>query len=846
MNCKGSAFVTLLALLSAPLLLADTERETDTPRFIQTTTSPGIDQLPDDGGSFCVPSSTTMLMYYLTKQGYARLSPGWNYENPSDPQNLANAYNLDRVLAGLVQTSPYSGTSPGNWEKGVELYAGLMGYSGSSTVGSTTMGTDNRDFSDVTGSIASPDQAAILLVTWYYGDGTSKSGHAMALVGASTVGDMSVTVHNPEPASTIAGAADIPANSQQQFSVSDRTGAPANTPPDGLYIDTPDNPLPRYGQIANLLTIEMDESAKSASPAPYALNGVTTIGTNGGHLTAHAPLQDGTSAGGITKAALGTLTLTGANSTTGANTVSGGVLASTLTSDGSTFATPFGHGDMSVHSGATLLLAPVTSADGHSRLRVSGNTAFQFNGGLATLELNKGGNSLLEVELGNHTNAGQIEHGTLFISPGVALTELGNSVTVKALGTEGALDDTIGSAMVSPAIVGVDSDNTLAFLNYNNSSGFIAAETQENSFTDAGNKIVKITNPISISTEETALALIVNSSITSGAPTSRIDIGAAGKPGGLIVNNGADISVAALAFSANAYIHAGGSGTSTITSTISADTLVLSTTDTSQLELTDSLADVSAVKINGGAVGLSSTGANIEVREYAVLNASGTLSGPITARSGSVVRLANAIISGGLTLEANSAAFSETWVPGATLEGTGTVKTSGATQTIAGIIGSETESGEITFENRTAGADIALEAPFQFTLTSLESNSTGGVAGTDWSSVNFTGESATLSGGSVAIQINFASIGLVPDLSNPFWATPQSWTFLTFAPGVTIDGNLTWHLTDQNIFSFSEAGQFAFSNNGVLTWTPLPEPSTWMLAAAGLAGLAIFTRRRTR
>ncbi len=56
-----------------------------------------------------------MLLYYLTAQGYDRLSAGWNYENPNDPQNLANAYNLDRVLAGLVHTTPYAGTSAENW-----------------------------------------------------------------------------------------------------------------------------------------------------------------------------------------------------------------------------------------------------------------------------------------------------------------------------------------------------------------------------------------------------------------------------------------------------------------------------------------------------------------------------------------------------------------------------------------------------------------------------------------------------------------------------------------------------------------------------------------------------------
>ena len=850
MNRKGTAFATFLVLLSAPFLFADTEREALTPRFIQTTTSPGIDQLPDDGGSFCVPSSTTMLMYYLTAQGYDRLSEGWNYQNPADPQNLANAYNLDRVLSGLAHTTPYAGTSHENWKKGIELYTGLMGYSGSTTVRSLAMGTANADFSDVTGSIASPDQAAILLVTWYYGDGTSKSGHAMALVNASTSGGMSVTVHNPEPASTIAGAADIPANSQQQFAVINRTDAPVDTPPDGLYIDTPDNPLPRYGQIASLLTIKMDEAAKSASPAPYALEGVTTIGTNGGDLTAYAPLLDGTAPGGITKIALGTLTLTGTNSTTGANTVSGGILASTLTSDGSGFAMPFGNGDMSVHGGGTLLLEPTPSANGQAQISVAGSPSgkFQFARGLATLALDKGGNSQLQVELGNHAGAGQVEHGTLFISPGVALSELGNSVTIQALGTGGTLDDTIDSKMVSPAIVGVDLDNTLAFLNYG-SSGFVVAETQENSFAQGGDKVVEITSPTSISHEEHALALIANSSLTSGDPSSRIKIGATGRPGGLIVNNGADISVSNIDFAENAYIHAGGSGTSTITSAITAETLVLSTTNTSQLELTDSLANVSSVKINGGEVSLSGTGVDIDVSDYAVLNASGTMSGSITAGSGSIVRLANAVISGGLTLTENSEAFHDTWVPGATLEGTGTVKTTGATQTIGGIIGSETESGEITFENQTAGADITLEAPLQFTLTSLESSSTGGIAGTDWSAIHFTGESATLFGGSssiVHIQINFASAGLVPDPSNPFWATSQSWTFLSFAPGITIDNTLTWTLSDQNIFSFAEAGQFAFSNDGVLTWTPLPEPSTWVLATCGLTGLVFFTRKRVR
>jgi hypothetical protein len=851
MNSKGTAFAAFLALLSAPALLADTDRENDTPRFIQTTTSPGIDQLPDDGGSFCVPSSTTMLMYYLTKQGFDRLSAGWNYQNPNDPQNLANAYNLDRVLAGLVHTTPYAGTSPENWIAGVELYTGLMGYSNTGTIiGQTLMGSVNRNFSDVAESISSTNQAAILLVSWYNASGQSQSGHAMALVNASTSGAMSVTVHNPEPASTITGKSDTPGNSQQHFPVTLRSGASDNTLPDGLYIDTPNNPLPRYGQIASLLTIEMAESTISAPPAPYSLNGVTTIGTNGGNLTAHAPLLDGTSAGGITKAALGTLTLIGTNSTTGANTVLGGVLASTLTSNGSTFATPFGQGDMSVQSGATLLIQPTTATNGHAQIAVAGSPSgkFQFAKGLATLALDKGGNSQLDVDLGNHTDAGQIEHGTLFISPGVALSALGNSVTIQALGTEGMLDDTIDSKMVSPAIVGVDLDNTLAFLNYG-SSGFVVAETQQNSFADGGNKVVEITSLTSVSHEEHALALIANASLTSGDPSSRIRIGATGNPGGLIVNNGADISVSKIDFSQNAYIHAGGSGTSTITSAISADTLVLSTTSTSQLELTDSLANVSSIKINGGEVSLSSTGADIEVREYAVLNASGTLSGSITARPGSAVHLANATIAGGLTLADNSEAFHDTWVPGATLEGTGTVKTTGATQTIGGIIGSETESGEITFENQSAGADITIHAPLQFALASLESNSTGGVAGTDWSSINFTGDTATLFGGTkstVNIQINFATEGLVPNPLNPFWTNPQSWNFLTFAPGITIDANLNWRLSDQNIFSFAEAGQFAFSNDGVLTWTPLPEPSTWVLAVSGIVGVVIFARKRAR
>ncbi len=463
-----------------------------------------------------------MLLYYLTAQGFDRLSAGWNYENPNDPQNLANAYNLDRVLAGLVHTTPYAGTSAEKWIAGVNIYAGLMGYSNSSTIGSITMGTANTDFSDVTGSISSPNQAAILLVSWFGATGQSQSGHAMALVNASTSGGMSVTVHNPEPASTIAGEADIPSNSQQQFSVTDRTEAPANTPPAGLYIDTPDNPLTRYGQIANLLTIEMDESAKSAAPAPYALNGVTTIGTNGGNLTAYAPLQDGTSAGGITKAALGTLTLTGTNSTTGQNTVSGGVFASTLTSDGNTYATPFGQGDMSVQSGGTLLIQPTTATNGHAQIEVAGSSSgkFQFANGLATLALDKGGNSQLDVELGNHTGAGQVEHGTLFISPSVALSELGNSVTIQALGTEGTLDDTIDSKMVSPAIVGVDLDNTLAFLNYG-SSGFVVAETQQNSFADGGNKLVEITIPTSVSHEEHAPP-------SSRMPASRVAIHRAG------------------------------------------------------------------------------------------------------------------------------------------------------------------------------------------------------------------------------------------------------------------------------------------------------------------------------
>ena len=845
-----SFFAAVFSIFS--LAQADTQRELDTPRLIQVTTNPGVDQLPDDGGSFCVPTSTTMILYYLQNQGFTGVTPSaWNYADPGDAANLAAAYNLDRIMGGLIHTSPYQGTSPGNWQDGINLYLGLRGYGAAHATATAVSAPSPGDpfLGQIADSISSPDEATVLLLHWYYPSGKVQGGHGTALVDVDQATQM-LTIHNPEPSSAIKGAPDTMANAQQTF---DTSVPPNSNVPDGVYLVTPDNPLDRYAQAAYLLNIDLGSVARGSSPnIPFELVPADTsttsaiIGTNGGDLTATIPLFGA----GIDKRALGTLTLTESNTTTGDNNVGGGSLASTLAFTGGGSATPFGTGNMTVNGGTVLALQPNASGDPAVHLEIAGGAGKQFSArnGLATLALDPSAVGSVTTTLGGSTDgttpsvvvsSDASTLGALLIGPGTGT--LGGNVKVLARGSGGNLPSLINGKMTSPQIVATDSSGNLGFVAYDATNGFTPAATLvQNSFADASGEILDTTGAFSIGADSAALALVAGASIGETA-ASTITLGAPGQSGGLILNNGASISASGLAFTGDAFIYAsGGSSIDSQITTPAGHSLFLAATGTAPLSITSAISTPELVIIGAGAVHVQDVGSAITVQSGTTLTAAGTLGGAVTVDSGAELVLAGGTVSGSLSLTANSAAFSDTWEPGGTISGTGTVLLNSPTTTLTGIIGSQTSSGALAFTATTNGATVVVSAPLMLTLSALKSDGDG-QAGIDWSVLRFTGEGGLFvgpssnGGGTIGVQVNFMNDSLVPS-ADPFWQSPHTWQFIDL-DGFNVDPDVSWSVYDQNIFSFSELGKFSFASDGELTWAPIPEPSTMALV---LGGLAIF------
>jgi len=128
-----------------------------------------------------------------------------------------------------------------------------------------------------------------------------------------------------------------------------------------------------------------------------------------------------------------------------------------------------------------------------------------------------------------------------------------------------------------------------------------------------------------------------------------------------------------------------------------------------------------------------------------------------------------------------------------------------------------------------------------------------GTAGTDYSlisadSVNVTATSGTPFTISV-VSVNPSTTQL--GVANFNALLPYSWTILTAASGITNFNAAAFTFSTANFSNSLNGGTFAVTDVGgdslVLNFTPVPEPSTWALMAAGvfaIGGVAIRRRRR--
>ena len=223
-------------------------------------------------------------------------------------------------------------------------------------------------------------------------------------------------------------------------------------------------------------------------------------------------------------------------------------------------------------------------------------------------------------------------------------------------------------------------------------------------------------------------------------------------------------------------------------------------------------------------------------------------SGAVTLAGNNAFNGSTSIVAGLLAINGDqSGATGQTTVSaGATLSGTGTI---GGNVTVAGIHapgnspGVQTINGNLTYNT---GATMEWE---------LVANTTGG-SGTFDQILLPTGN--LVFGGATTLSMAFNSAGSLVNWENSFWAVDRNWMLYDLSGGVTTGiGNFSINVQDwldgngQALSASSRAGAtFNIARVGqdvTLNYVaPVPEPSTYAMALAGLAcgGYSIWRRRK--
>jgi autotransporter-associated beta strand protein len=822
---------------------AQNTRPADTPPIVQIDEGPDNSGLPNDGLDYCGPTSMTMNLFWLRSQGFTTLAPEFND---------ASAYELDRVIAGLAGTGPPIGTTGEGLANGVALYLSFKGLAGNFASAVTTAPTQ----ADLAGNFSGYTMLSTL-IGWFERNGSSydrNGGHFVSLLDYVSATN-TATINNPAPHSLFP-VLNIPAEVRQTPVVAT---VPSNLDLNGITGDyvqyiTPFFPggsdPSQMAVIQQLVAISVT-AAPGFDPVEFSFWDTLQVNTNGGSFSAEAPL---TGAGGIAKSGEGTLTLTNSNGTTGGNSVSGGVLRSTLTTDGAGTETPFGEGSIALSGVSTLALAPAeSSASPGSRnvqleIASGGNESLAVDRGHALIDLDLGANDSLTVFVGGNLtgsvkNIGLSDFSTLAVRVADGLENLGQSVQLIQRGDSGNRLP-IHNGIVSPAVVGVEANagEDGIFLGYDPGTGFRqAAVTTGSSFGGAdATAVFETSGAVSMgSTDATLAALIANDDITGDTGTTLSVIPQGADAAGLILN-GATISGAAVNFgSLDAYIYSNKQGGAISSNVTTSGTLTVFGPGETRLSGTASSVGFGVI-VNSGKLAVENGGvggAPIEVRSGADLEITGAatvVQGSVTARAGSIVSMNHGTLSGDLDLQA-----------GATLRGTGTIEYD-QSFTISGNIGDGHSLGLLTFAGAGSGT-VTLDGSTSTFVWTLNGPHDGHAnLGEHWNAVAFDGLAAIGSESTpLGINIGFAE-GIMPDSGDPFWDASRQWEIFILGDS---SSPTPYVGVLNNLYKFT-AGEFstAFEDGSVwLTFTPVPEPSTVVLIVIGGVIFLLFRAgNRTR
>lgn len=188
----------------------------------------------------------------------------------------------------------------------------------------------------------------------------------------------------------------------------------------------------------------------------------------------------------------------------------------------------------------------------------------------------------------------------------------------------------------------------------------------------------------------------------------------------------------------------------------------------------------------------------------------------------------------------------------------GTTTTVGTTGAIAGngtfngavlIEGTHSPGNSAGTQVMAGGVSYAMSSTLDWELATNTTN-------LGFGPVNY--DQVQVTGGALAVEIGakidliFDMVGSTVDFTDDFWDSQQNWTVValsgTAAAGLVNNAFSIDEISlDSNGLSHGSFGSFSNSVDGggnhILTWTPMPEPATAMLAAIGAVSLA---RRRRR
>ena len=187
--------------------------------------------------------------------------------------------------------------------------------------------------------------------------------------------------------------------------------------------------------------------------------------------------------------------------------------------------------------------------------------------------------------------------------------------------------------------------------------------------------------------------------------------------------------------------------------------------------------------------------------------------------------------------------------PGSTLAGTGTFSPTGGVTVGSGVDVSPGVTAPNSFVGSLAFNSLNLGAGGAYSFDLMNASGTAGTWGTDTLSVAGTANDAVGMRLALAIDVRSINTGTgAPGLASFNSSQSYQWTLLS-AASVTNFNAADFSLDLSGFTNGLGGGTFSLSANSsdiFLNFTPVPEPSSWALLGAGLAGVALMGLRRRR